>query len=63
MMIPTTRVFVSQPIAITTAILLLLNIVTALMYYIHRPKLMPTGVLENIASTLELFDGSGLVKE
>ncbi|MCJ1452329.1 hypothetical protein MMC28_002671 [Mycoblastus sanguinarius] len=63
MMVPCDRVFMSRPMFILVVILLLWNIVVAAAYYLYRPRPMPTGVADTIASVLALFDGSGLVKE
>lgn len=63
MLVQCDRVFMSQPMFIVTVTLLMLNIAVGLAYYIYRPKPMPGGVPETIASVLALFDGSGLVKE
>lgn len=61
--ITSSRIFISGPAFLIIVMLLGLNIVVALAYYIKRPerflKRMPT----TIASVLELFDGSGLVGE
>ena len=57
------RVFVSWPMAVVTALLLVFNVVVAAFYYTDRPSLLQTGTPETIASLLALFEDSGLVKE
>lgn len=64
MLISCTRIFMSSQLFIATVTLLLLNIAVGVAYYIWRPQPLPRSVLaETIAGVLELFDGSGLVKE
>lgn len=57
------RIFLSRPAYIITMTLLGFNILVAIAYYAKRPKRMLRRMPTTIASILELFDGSGLVKE
>lgn len=57
------RIFLSRPAYIITVTLLGFNILVAIGYYAKRPKRMLRRMPTTIASVLELFDGSGLVKE
>jgi len=57
------RIFLSRPAYIIIMTLLGLNILVATVYYAKRPKRMLRRMPTTIASVLELFDGSGLVKE
>ena len=61
--ITSSRIFISHPAFLTIVMLLGLNIVVALAYYIKRPKRFLKRMPTTIASVLELFDGSGLVGE
>ncbi|KAL9578248.1 MAG: hypothetical protein Q9212_005836 [Teloschistes hypoglaucus] len=63
LLIPCQRVFVSRPMFIITATLLALNIVVAMAYWTWRPKRMLPQMPYTIASVLNMFHGSGLVKE
>ena len=63
MLVPTRRVFMSSSMFILTVTLLVMNIAVALAYYICRPRPMPIGLGETIASVLALFHGSGLINE
>ena len=58
-----TRIFISRPAFLISLILIALNIVVAMAYYIKRPKSMQLRLPMTIARVLGLFDGSGLVAE
>ena len=57
------RIFMSRPAFVVTISLLIVNVVVAIVYYAKRPKKMLKRMPTTIASVIELFDGSGLIKE
>ena len=60
---PEERLFMSQPAFIIAIVLLMLNVLVAIAYYVRRPKKMPLTMPITIASVFQLFSGSGLVAE